>query len=51
VLTGTPWDAPAVWGNLLPLAAATLIALCAGYAMLSTALRRAERGGGIGVVV
>src|SRR5690242_18168736 len=51
VLTGASWDAPAVWGNLLPLAAATLLTLGAGYAMLSAALRRAERGSGIGVVV
>jgi len=51
MLTGAPWYAPVVWGNLLPLAAATLLTLSAGYAMLSAALRRAERGGGIGVVV
>jgi ABC-2 type transport system permease protein len=51
VLTGASWDAPAVLGNLLPLAAATLLTLGAGYAMLSAALRRAERGSGIGVVV
>ena len=51
LLTGAPWNAPAVWQNLLPLAAATLLTLSAGYGMLSTALRRAERGGGIGVVV
>jgi len=51
VLTGAPWDAPMVWGNLLPLAAATLLTLGVGYAMLSVALRRAERGSGIGVVV
>jgi ABC-2 type transport system permease protein len=51
VLTGVSWNTPQVWENLLPLAAATLITLSAGYAMLSIALRRAERGGGIGVVV
>ena len=51
VLTGASWEAPAVWGNLLPLAAGTLLTLGAGYAMLSAALRRAERGSGIGVVV
>jgi ABC-2 type transport system permease protein len=51
VLTGAAWNAPQVWENLLPLAVATLITLSAGYAMLSIALRRAERGGGIGVVV
>ena len=51
VLTGVPWNAPVVWENLLPLALATLLNLGAGYVMLSVALRRAERGGGIGVVV
>ncbi len=51
VLTGAPWNAPTVWENLLPLAFATLLTLCAGYTMLSVALRRAERSGGIGVVV
>jgi ABC-2 type transport system permease protein len=51
VSTGASWDSPALWGNLLPLAAATLLTLGAGYAMLSAALRRAERGSGIGVVV
>src|SRR5215831_20482401 len=49
VLTGAPWNAPIVWENLLPLALATLLTLGGGYAMLSTALRRAERSGGIGV--
>jgi len=51
VLTGASWNAPTVWENLLPLAVATLFTLCAGYTMLSVALRRAERSGGIGVVV
>jgi ABC-2 type transport system permease protein len=51
VLTGAAWNAPEVRENLLPLAVATLITLSAGYAMLSFALRRAERGTGIGVVV
>jgi len=51
VLTGASWNSPQVWENLLPLAAATLITLSAGYVMLYLALRRAERGGGIGVVV
>src|SRR5690348_15531887 len=32
VLTGASWDAPVVWGNLLPLVAATLLTLGAGYA-------------------
>lgn len=51
VLTGAPWNASVVWENLLPLALATLLTLGTGYAMLSTALRRAERSGGVGVVV
>jgi hypothetical protein len=40
-----------MWENLLPLVVAILITLSAGYTMLATALRRAERVGGIGVVV
>jgi ABC-2 type transport system permease protein len=51
VLTGAPWNTPTVWENLLPLAVATLLTLGTGYAMLSAALRRAERLGGVGVVV
>lgn len=51
VLTGVSWNAPTVWENLIPLASATLITIGTGYALLSMALRRAERGGGIGVVV
>lgn len=51
VLTGASWDAAALWANLAPLAIATLLALLFGYGMLTLALRRAERGGGIGVVV
>lgn len=51
VLTGASWNAPIVWENLIPLAVATLLTLCIGYAMLATALRRTERRGGIGVVV
>lgn len=51
VLTSAPWNARAVWENLIPLAVATLLTLGAGYGMLVAALRRAERGGGIGVVV
>lgn len=51
VLTGAPWNAPTVWENLLPLAVATLLTMTMGYAMLSAALRRAERLGGVGVVV
>jgi ABC-2 type transport system permease protein len=51
VLTGVPWNAPTLWANLIPLAISTLLTMCAGYILLSVALRRAERGGGIGVVV
>ncbi len=51
VLTGASWDSAALWANLVPLALATLLTLLFGYGMLSWALRRAERGGGIGVVV
>lgn len=51
VLTGASWNAPTVWANFLPLAIATLLTLGAGVAMLSVALRRAERRSGIGVVV
>jgi ABC-2 type transport system permease protein len=51
VLTGAPWNAPTIWENLIPLAAATLLTLSFGYMLFATALRRAERGGGIGVVV
>jgi ABC-2 type transport system permease protein len=49
VLSGA--DASLVAGNLLGLLVATALALGVGGAMLSWALRRAERGGGIGVVV
>lgn len=51
VLTGASWDSPALWANLIPLMLATLLTLLFGYGMLTWALRRAERGGGIGVVV
>ena len=40
-----------VMGNLLGLVAATLLCVAVGYGMLTWALRRAERQGGIGVVV
>lgn len=51
VLTGASWDSAALWANLAPLALATLLTLLFGYGMLTFALRRAERAGGIGVVV
>jgi ABC-2 type transport system permease protein len=51
VLTGAGWQSAALWANLAPLALATLLTLVFGYGMLTWALRRAERGGGIGVVV
>lgn len=49
VLTGA--DARLVAGNLLGLLVASVLACAAGYGMLTWALRRAERRGGIGVVV
>ena len=51
VLTGAAWNAPTVWENLISLAVSTLLTVGAGYTMLSLALRRAERGSGIGVVM
>ncbi len=51
VLTGAGWDSAALWANLALLALATLLTVLFGYGMLTLALRRAERGGGIGVVV
>ena len=51
VLTGAGWKSAALWGNMAPLALATLLAVVLGYGMLTLALHRAERGGGIGVVV
>lgn len=44
-------DARLVAGNLLGLLVATFLAIGCGVAMLTWALRRAERRGGIGVVV
>jgi ABC-2 type transport system permease protein len=49
VLTGA--DASLVWGSVLGLFITSVIAIAAGYGMLTWALRRAERQGGIGVVV
>lgn len=49
VLTGA--STSLVTGNLLGLLIASTLAVAAGYGMLSWALRRAERRGGIGVVV
>lgn len=49
VLTGA--DARLVAGNLVGLFIASALALTAGLGMLTWALRRAERRGGIGVVV
>jgi ABC-2 type transport system permease protein len=51
VLTGSGWGSVSLWTNLAPLALATLLTLLFGYGMLTLALHRAERGGGIGVVV
>lgn len=49
VLTGA--DAHLIAGSLLGLFITTALACTVGYAMLRWALRRAERGNGIGVVV
>lgn len=49
VLTGA--DAGLVWGSLIGLLITSAVAIAAGYGMLAWALRRAERRGGIGVVV
>ena len=49
LLTGAGWDV--VGGAVLGLTVATAVTVTAGYAMLRTALARAERRGGIGVVV
>jgi len=49
VLTGA--DASLVRGSVLGLLITTGLAVAAGYGMLTWALRRAERQGGIGVVV
>jgi ABC-2 type transport system permease protein len=49
VLTGA--DASLVRGSVLGLLITSALAIAAGYGMLTWALRRAERQGGIGVVV
>jgi ABC-2 type transport system permease protein len=49
VLTGA--DASLVRGSVLGLFITSVLAIAAGYGMLTWALRRAERQGGIGVVV
>ena len=49
VLTGA--DTHLVAGSLFGLLVTSVLACAAGYGMLTWALRRAERGGGIGVVV
>jgi ABC-2 type transport system permease protein len=49
VLTGA--DARVVAGSLFGLLVTSALACAAGFGMLTWALRRAERGGGIGVVV
>lgn len=50
-LTGADWQSPALWSSLAPLTIAALLCAAVGYGMLTFALRRAERQGGIGVVV
>ena len=51
VLTGAGWSQGSVGHDLIGLALGALVALGAGCVMLHLALRRAERQGGIGVVV
>jgi ABC-2 type transport system permease protein len=51
VLTGAPANSPDVRANLIPLAIAALVTMVLGVLMMTAALRRAERAGGIGVVV
>jgi ABC-2 type transport system permease protein len=51
LLTGAGLASPVVARSLVGLTIATAIVLLWGYAMLTIALRRAERRGGIGVVV
>lgn len=51
LLTGAGWRSSGILTSLLPLGVATLIAVGGGYLMLRFALHRAERKGGIGVVV
>jgi ABC-2 type transport system permease protein len=51
VLTGVDWRSATLWSDLTPLILAALVCCLGGYGMLSLALRRAERAGGIGVVV
>lgn len=51
VLTGAGWSDPNVGAKIVGLAVAAAAALGAGILMVNLALRRAERQGGIGVVV
>jgi ABC-2 type transport system permease protein len=51
LLTGAGLDSHLVVRRLLGLTIVTAIAVLCGYLMLRTALQRAERRGGIGVVV
>ena len=51
LLSGAGWDSPPVVTSLLWLALLTVGALAGGVVLLDLALRRAERHGGIGVVV
>ena len=51
VLTGADWSDPNVGPNIVGLAVGALLAVAVGVALLNLALRRAERRGGIGVVV
>jgi ABC-2 type transport system permease protein len=51
LLTGAGWGSAHVGSSILGLALFATITVASGWAMLTAALRRAERRGGIGVVV
>lgn len=51
LLTGAGWSSSRILTSLLPLAVAAIVTVSGGYLMLKSALHRAERKGGIGVVV
>lgn len=51
VLTGADGRSASLWSNLTALVVAALLCGLAGYGLLTLALRRAERAGGVGVVV
>ncbi|MEO7001377.1 MAG: ABC transporter permease [Ktedonobacterales bacterium] len=51
VLTGASWQSAPLWSALVLLLVAAVFCVACGYGLLWFALRRAERAGGIGVVV